>query len=363
MGSSTRWRLLTNYGICDWHEALTNVSLEVPKGDIVGIIGRNGAGKSTLLRTLAGIYPLAAGRVLRVGPISSLFELGSLGSLFITGHQYITRWLRLNGIPRSQWKDSIAEIGVFSELGERLNDRIYTYSSGMAARLFFATATSMKHEIYLIDEVLSVGDEHFQAKCWKRIRDRLSNGVSGVLVTHDWSAILRLCERTHEIEYGKIKASGDSEKIICDYLGLTNQMGLSREASFAISLPRLYYGTSGIDWACDIPIEIKSHNTVLFNFSIEKLIPGKEWQILFFGTEAIIGSSPGNYLAHIKIPRMPLPAGEYRFNIFLSGPKPSDGVSSPAYDICSWTTGNGLLLSIKGDQSPGLILMPIIGDL
>jgi lipopolysaccharide transport system ATP-binding protein len=183
-----RWRLLLGIFANAWHEALSNVSVRVPHGKIVGVIGSNGAGKSTLLRTMAGVYPLSKGRVVRIGQVSALFELGGMGGLFITGKQYVLRWLRLNGVARLDCARLVEEIREFSELGARLDDRIYTYSAGMAARLYFSTVTSVGHDIYLIDEVLSVGDEHFQAKCWKRVRERLANGVSGVLVTHDWSA-------------------------------------------------------------------------------------------------------------------------------------------------------------------------------
>ncbi len=356
---ASRWRLLFGGAVETWHDALRGISISVPQGKIIGIIGRNGAGKSTLLRTLAGVYPLWAGRVVRLGPVSSLFELGGMGGLLITGKQYIQRWLRLNGVPRVEWSRLIDEIREFSELGERLDDRIYTYSAGMAARLYFSTATSVSYEIYLIDEVLSVGDEHFQAKCWKRVRERLAEGVSGVLVTHDWSAILRLCEHTCELESGQIVTAGNSEQIICDYLKLTEQLDKNRLARFSNECPVSHFAVSGEEWTCDIPIDVMADGPVFFNYSVEKLILGRDWQILFFGAETLVTSTVGHYLARIKVPSLPLPAGEYRLNLFLSGARPNDGGPRPSFDIRSWTTGNSLMLSVKGVKQPSLVTLPL----
>ncbi len=358
--SASRWRLLFGRGVDNWHEALTNVSLSVPRGKIIGVIGRNGAGKSTLLRTLAGVYPLSAGRVIRLGPVSALFELGGMGGLLMTGQQYVKRWLRLNGVPRSDWLDLIEEIRGFSELGDRLDDRIYTYSAGMAARLYFSTATSIGSEIYLIDEVLSVGDEHFQAKCWKRVRERLAKGVSGVLVTHDWSAIMRLCEFTCELEGGQIVAEGDSEAVICGYLKLSDQLDPNRLALFSDECPTSVSGISGENWDFEVPIVVAADSLVFFNYSIEKLILGEDWQILFIGSETLVASSPGDYSVEIQVPNLPVPSGQYRLNLFLSGTKPEDGGAKKNFDIRSWTTGNSVKLHIDGIKESSLVKLPLL---
>jgi lipopolysaccharide transport system ATP-binding protein len=361
--SASRWRLLLGRGVDSWHEALTNVSLSVPRGKIIGVIGRNGAGKSTLLRTLAGVYPLSAGRVIRLGPISALFELGGMGGLLMTGQQYVKRWLRLNGVPRSNWVSLIDEIRDFSELGNRLDDRIYTYSAGMAARLYFSTATSIGNEIYLIDEVLSVGDEHFQAKCWKRVRARLAKGVSGILVTHDWSAIMRLCEYTCELEGGQIVAEGDSEEVVCGYLKLVDQLDPNRLARFSDECQTLVSGISGKNWAFDVPIVVTANCSVFFNYSIEKLILGEDWQILFIGSETLVATSQGTYAVKIQVPDLPLPSGQYRLNLFLRGAKPEDGGAKQNFDIRSWTSGNSIKLHIDGIKESGLVKLPFVAEL
>lgn len=355
-----RWRLLFGELPDQWHEALDSVNLRVPQGEIVGVIGRNGAGKSTLLRTLAGVYPLTRGRVIRLGPVSALFELGGMGGLLISGRQYVQRWLRLQGIPRRDWPALIDEIREFSELGPRLDDRVYTYSAGMKARLYFSTATSVGHDIYLIDEVLSVGDEHFQAKCWKRVRERLEGGVSGVLVTHDWSAILRLCERACELEQGRIVTFGDAEEVICNYLDITAQLDSSRPAEFTHDCPESVEAHTGSTWSCDIPLTVHRGAPVFFNYSIEKLVLGHDWQILFMGTETLVASEPGLFNARIHVPAFPLPGGDYRLNVFLTGGRPDGGGAKPAYDIRSWTSGNSIRLTVHGERQSALVVMPLL---
>jgi lipopolysaccharide transport system ATP-binding protein len=355
-----RWRLLFGEVPNQWHEALVDVNLRVPRGRIVGVIGRNGAGKSTLLRTLADVYPLASGRVVRLGPVSSLFELGGTGGLFITGRQYVQRWLQLQSISRQEWPALIEEIREFSELGSRLEDRIYTYSAGMKARLYFSAATSVSHDIYLIDEVLSVGDEHFQAKCWKRVRERLQGGVSGVLVTHDWAAILKLCESACELEQGRIVALGNAEDVICNYLDIKAQLGTSRLAEFAHDCPEFVEAETGETWSCNIPVVVNLSTQVFFNYSIEKLAPGFDWQILIMGNEVLIASEPGQYLAHIQVPEFPLPGGDYRLNVFVTGARPERGGARPSYDLRSWTSGNSIRLTVRGEQQSALVVMPLV---
>lgn len=344
-----------------WYIALKSINLEVPKGKIVGVIGRNGAGKSTLLRAIAGVYPLHKGSIARLGPVTALFELGGSGGFLLTGTQYIKRWLRLNGIPKKLWNVYIDEVRDFSELGDRLEDRIFTYSAGMAARLYFSTATSTKHDIYLIDEILSVGDEHFQAKCWSRVRKRLSDGVSGILVTHDWPAILRLCEQAHEIRQGKLLYSGNAEKVIFKYINTKALLAQKPLAFFSSELPNVFGGVTGKEFSCLIPIVIKKEIPVYFSYSIEKLILGKDWQIIMLTDDTFITSSKGEHQIKISIPKLPLPNGLYRLNLFLNGEKPHDGGMKEAFDVRSWLSGNSISLNVKGNKTRGITsIEPVI---
>lgn len=353
------WRLLFRSKPVRRHEALKKVTVHVPTGQIVGVIGKNGAGKSTLLRTIAGVYPTAAGYLVRLGDVSSLFELGGMGGTLVTGEQYIKRWFRLSGVHRKDWPVLLADIRDFSELGDRLGDRILTYSSGMAARLYFSTATCVGNEIYLIDELLSVGDEHFQAKCWKRVRSRLKDGVSGVLATHDWAAVMRLCRDTYQLEAGRIVASGNSERIICDYLRLADNFDDNRIAKIADDCPPRSDAVSDSDWDFGAPVLVHEKNEVRFSYSIEKLIIGQDWQILILGEEVLVGYDPGEYLVKVHIENLPLPAGDYRLNLFLTGGSGENLDQRITCDARSWTTGNSIDLIVSGEHNPGLILMPV----
>src|SRR5262245_7374012 len=213
------WRLAFGAGRGVPHiKALDDVTFDVPKGQFVGILGRNGAGKSTLLRVLGGVFAPDSGQITIGGALSGLYELGLVGNPQLTGRQYAERLLTVHGFNRCERKEMIADIHEFTELGDRFEDPVLTYSAGMGARLYFATATAGRYDVYLIDEVLSVGDQHFQSKCWRRLRDRVSTGASGVLVTHDWAAIVKLSEIAYVLEKGCIIYSGPAERAARHYL-------------------------------------------------------------------------------------------------------------------------------------------------
>ncbi|HET6893297.1 MAG TPA: ABC transporter ATP-binding protein, partial [Pyrinomonadaceae bacterium] len=249
------WRLLLGgHGNRPMFKALDDISLRVPKGRFFGVLGRNGAGKSTLLRTLGGVYSPSAGKISIDGTVSGLFELGGFGNQYLTGREYARRFLSIFGAKRHQMADLLSEVRDFSELGEYFDKRVHTYSAGMAGRLYFATAMALQCDVYLIDEILSVGDEHFQAKCWQRLRDRFTNGASGVLVTHDWSAIMKVCEEACIIEHGHVIESGRTDKVVQSYLNLP--FPAADVARFCKSNPTTYKAISGKDAELSFHIEI-----------------------------------------------------------------------------------------------------------
>jgi lipopolysaccharide transport system ATP-binding protein len=347
------WRLLLGASGVEEIEALRGVTLGVPRGKLVGILGRNGAGKSTLLRVLAGVYAPSSGVVRASGDVGSLFELGGLGNRFITGREYAERALELLGVPRADLPRMVAEVKEFSELDDYFERRILTYSAGMAARLYFAVATAQQHEVYLIDEVLSVGDEHFQAKCWRRLQERLLAGACGLLVTHDWSAVVKLCEESHVLQSGTIALSGKSEKVVAEYLRIAPPSG--SVARFG-ELPASLSARSGedLDWRFEIRV-LAPVEAVEVAFSVERLKPGVGWDILLLSEHERVASRPGRYAIRLGIPSLPLPAGEYSLNLFLRAMQPDGG-----YEIAdqkSWTLGNGLRLLVDGPQSRAAVYL------
>jgi lipopolysaccharide transport system ATP-binding protein len=339
--------------------ALEDISLSVPKGQIVGILGRNGSGKSTLLRVIAGTYQASSGQVFTNGTLSGLFELGGLGNVHLTGEDYARRVLTLQGAKKTELEALIREIKEFSELENNFERSIHTYSSGMAARLYFATATALKYDIYLIDEALSVGDEHFQNKCWQRMRELLTQGASGILVTHDWTAVLRLCQTAHIMNRGHILASGNSEDIVRKYLDINTDDFLAG-AKFPLDLPTTWIVQSGQDAELLIPIDANESITVDFAYSIESLVIGVGWEIMLLTTHHPLQLNAGRNVIRVKIPKFPLAPDRYYLSLFLSTTlKDNDLSGRKGYDARGWTYGNRLDLIVEGNSSKSATLIPM----
>jgi len=336
--------------------ALRDISMSVPRGKIVGILGRNGAGKSTLLRVLGGVYAPTKGRVVAHGQIAGLFELGGMGNPNLTGREYATRYLRVMGAQQKDIPILLEDIQDFSELEEAFDHRVRTYSSGMGARLYFATATVLQNEIYLIDELLSVGDEHFQAKCWQRMRQRLLNGASGVLVTHDWTAVLKLCEQAHVIEQGKFVFSGPSDQTVVSYLKIP--VPEATVARFSLYNPQSHVVHSGQDANIQVWVDILEPSPVDFSISIEMLRIGIGWEIVLLADSIPIAEQPGRYAVNISMLNLPLTPGSYSLNVFLSRRKLTPQDATVGFDMRSWTTGNGYSLQVKGEATSASAKLP-----
>lgn len=336
--------------------ALSDISLEVPKGKFVGILGHNGAGKSTLLRTLGGVYSPTSGQIKSEGYISSLFELGGFGNRYLTGREYATRLLRFHGVKKSELTDLVEGIHDFSELNQSFDQRIQSYSSGMAARLYFATATAIQHDIYLVDEILSVGDEHFQTKCWQRLRERFAQGSSGVLVTHDWAAILKLCEQAHIMNRGQIIYSDRSDKVVQKYLNLPKPE--KKAISFTENVLDHYTVQSNQDSQIVVEVELKEDIPVDLSYSIEMLRVGIGWEIILLQDCGLVADKVGRYRVCITIPKLPLVSGRYYLNLFLNGLRAENG-SRESYDVRSWTVGNGIDLIVEGPRHDFDLIFPV----
>ncbi len=327
-------------------QALSDVSLEVATGEIVGVLGRNGAGKSTLLRVLGGVLEPTRGSVARLGTVAGVFELGGFGNPPLTGRDYASRYLRLVGTASEDVPAMLDDIERFAELGAAFERPVRTYSSGMTARLYFATATATRQDIYLIDELLAVGDEHFQAKCHARFRALLSEGASGVLVTHDWSAVVRLCRLAHVMERGRLAFSGPADQAIVRYLDIQRP---ARTLARFVDVDCAYGAATGRDALLAFTIELDEAEPIEMSLSIELLRIGIGWEIVLLSDWVPVAEQPGRYQAQVRIPAMPLPAGSYSLNTYLR--RRSDGATAPEpRDVRSWTVGNGLTMTVTGDE-------------
>jgi ABC-type polysaccharide/polyol phosphate transport system ATPase subunit len=197
--------------------ALHDVSLNVARGEAVGLIGRNGSGKTTLLRIVAGIIKPTTGRVRAEGRVGSLLELGAGFHPDFTGRENVFLNGAIYGLRRADIRQRFDEIVAFSELEHAIDRPVRTYSSGMTVRLGFAIAAFLDADVLLLDEVFAVGDESFQRKCFGRIARFKQEGGTIVFVSHDAAAVERLCERSVLLDAGAVAFDGPTREAIARY--------------------------------------------------------------------------------------------------------------------------------------------------
>ena len=195
--------------------ALKNVSFEVERGEVVGIIGHNGAGKSTLLKVISGILKPTGGELEVHGNVVPMLELGSGFDHDLTGRENIFLNGSILGYSEKYLKEKYEQIVEFSELGKFIDVPIRNYSSGMLMRLAFSIATVVQPEILIVDEILAVGDAAFQEKSKTRMLELMGGGTTVLFVSHSLEQIREMCDRVIWLEHGQIKAIG-ATKEICD---------------------------------------------------------------------------------------------------------------------------------------------------
>ncbi|MBU4464014.1 MAG: ABC transporter ATP-binding protein [Proteobacteria bacterium] len=208
--------LLSPPGDTIW--ALKNVSFEVKKGEVLGIIGRNGAGKTTILKILSRITEPTEGRVELKGRVGSLLEVGTGFHPELTGHENIYLYGAILGMDRWEVTKKFDEIVAFAELEKFIDTPVKRYSSGMYMRLAFAVAAHMEPEVLLVDEVLAVGDAIFQRKCMDKMGKAAEGGRTVLFVSHNMSAVSSICQRGILLEGGEISFSGTAHETVSLYL-------------------------------------------------------------------------------------------------------------------------------------------------
>lgn len=325
--------------------ALKNVSFQLQAGEVLGVIGPNGAGKSTLLRVIGGMLNPTQGEVIVRGKVHALFELSSGFSPHLSGRENLFRKASLLGLSAAEIKARFDEIVNFAELEDFIDQPLRTYSMGMQARLAFAVATSIEADIFLIDEILAVGDEYFQGQCRRRIREMINQGKSAIMVTHDLPAYLRMCNRGIYLERGKVIKMGDHLVVGESYISTFPNYIV--QESFGIKITRLE--------------AIREQGALLLrvHYRAEEDIPSLEVGVviekidLLCGWETCLLDKSGSALKIDNIsahesgavtmrlaPGILTGKGRYYIGATLWPARNNGGVASRFYDSVSWTLKN-----------------------
>ena len=202
--------------------AVRDVTLQIPKGSVYGLIGHNGSGKSTLLKMIGGIYRPSEGSITAQGRVAALIELGAGFHPDMTGRENIALNGSILGMPRKEISAVTEEIIEFSGLGDFINDPVKHYSSGMYVRLGFSVAVHMKPDVLLVDEVLAVGDEEFQRKCFDHLYALRRSGRTIIVVSHGLGQLEGLCDEIAWLERGVVQEHGTAVETIASYLRRVN---------------------------------------------------------------------------------------------------------------------------------------------
>src|SRR5215204_2083258 len=201
----------------DVHWALDDVSLEIKRGEVVGIIGHNGAGKSTFLKILSRITKPTRGSAEINGRVGSLLEVGTGFHPELTGRENFYLNGAILGMRKSEIERKFDEIVAFAEIEKFIDTPVKFYSSGMYLRLAFAVAAHLEPDVLIVDEVLAVGDAEFQRRCLGRMAEAEGEGRTVVFVSHDLSSLQRLCSRSLWLEAGRVRDEGPTAQVVRDY--------------------------------------------------------------------------------------------------------------------------------------------------
>ena len=201
-----------------YHEVLKNINLKIKKGETVALIGVNGSGKSTLLKLMTKIIYPNEGKITTNGKLTSLLELGAGFHPDFTGRENIYFNASIFGLTAAEIDSRVQDIIDFSELGEFIEAPVRTYSSGMYMRLAFAVAINVDADILLIDEILAVGDQHFQDKCFAKLEELKKSDKTIVIVSHSLGSVKKLCDRAIWLYNGEVRMDGKTSEVIDEYL-------------------------------------------------------------------------------------------------------------------------------------------------
>ena len=346
--------------------ALRGVSLEVQRGEVVGIIGGNGAGKSTLLKILSRIVAPTEGRARIEGRVGSLLEAGTGFHSELTGRENVYMSGAILGMRKAEIGRKFDEIVAFADIGQFLDTPVKRYSSGMQVRLAFAVAAHLEPEVLIVDEVLAVGDAEFQKKCLGRMQNvSRGEGRTVLFVSHNMDAVQRLCTRAVLLERGRVVAIGPTAGVVAQYLARAESpssagawidlSGVERQGSGAARTVRARYSsaldaTGGLPYPdgpltvtlaveATAPCTIASLAVTLYDLQGTKLVNADTISI-----GRTLKLEPGTHEITVRIAEVHLNPGVYLMGFWLAGPLGGVLDYVPA----------GFELEVVAHQAPGL---------
>jgi ABC-2 type transport system ATP-binding protein len=356
----------------DTFVALSDVNLEIGRGQTVGLIGHNGSGKSTLLKTLSGILQPDDGECHILGRVASLLELGAGFNGELSGRDNIYLNAALLGLSRSEIDALYDDIVTFSELGDRLEDPVKVYSSGMYVKLGFAVAVHVDPDVLLVDEVLAVGDEAFQEKCLYRIQEFQRAGKTILFVSHALDQVKKLCDRAIVLDHGKVVYDGAADHAVSLLRGLLGVAPVPKETEAEVvegfvpvtiddavvaSMP----GLPGQDW-------FLPGDTVYLTIEGD-ILPGSDWS---GGEVAVVAMAAGDvpvWVMHATgDARLPPTPGHWTQRFFVPAMPAVRGALSLAISVTDIDTGKTLAakrftnaFGVQGDPAEGLVEVAYAG--
>jgi lipopolysaccharide transport system ATP-binding protein len=344
--------------------ALDDVSLTVDRGEIVGLVGRNGAGKSTLLRVAAGIAPPTRGSVHAPGSVYPLLDLSSGLNMHLSGRRNVVQRLELLGATRHAALDAVDDVANFAGVEEAIDDLVHTYSNGMKIRLAFSIATTIRPDVFLLDEILAVGDEFFSERSFERIRDIAAGGRATVVASHDWNQTFRLCTRIVWLENGRIRAEGPPHEIFDEYLTYLNAFELTKrveidqvEAHGDDGIPRREFEsgeplTVRMSYRCKEPTPFTLISGVMHRYNGQTVLAA--WS----GDDGIAVPAAECGTVEIRYPALPLAEGDYGLYVALAAPEEG---AWPTHHLDMWhpLLGHDTLIHVRGRRHQGLVDLPV----
>lgn len=352
--------------------ALDSISLQINQGDVVGLIGRNGAGKSTLLRVISGIAPPSSGSVQVLGHPYPLLDFSAGMNPFLSGRANIYQRLGLLGRTKAEIKAKADEIIDFAELWDAIEDSVFTYSSGMKVRLAFSIATAFQPDVFVLDELLAVGDEFFAAKSFKRIQEMTRGGQAAIIASHDWASTFRLCNRIVWLEDGRVRSEGTPAELMYPYLTDVNAFKLTKD----VRIERVRVSGEGdhtngavsSGYPVRLRVEYCSTSSAKPFHVLSSWMHSETGQTVLaawsLDDNFVVTPAQGRGCITVRFPTLPLPPGDYDYSVFLADAA-LGSFPIQHYDAWAPTAGRNTRIHVVGQpgqpmsEGLGIVQLPL----